>query len=82
MNTSDFFEKKNILDNFNKGKFEKVIKLAKKLLKKITIFNYYMRKCKLFNAKQICRSRKFFKKIVILKPNAENNYIYGNIQKN
>ena len=35
MNTSDFLEKKkNILDNFNKGRFQKVIKLAKKLLNK------------------------------------------------
>ena len=35
MNTSDFLEKKkNIIDNFNKGKFEKVIKFAKKLLNK------------------------------------------------
>ena len=43
MNTSDFLsKKKNILESFNKGKFEKVIKTAQKLLKKITIFNYYM----------------------------------------
>ena len=35
MNTESIFNnKKIILDNFNKGKFEKVIKLGKKFLKK------------------------------------------------
>ena len=35
MNTNDFLvKKKNILESFNKGKYEKVIKLATKILKK------------------------------------------------
>ena len=43
MNTENTLNnKKIILDNFNKGKYEKVIKLGKKFLKKIMISKYYM----------------------------------------
>lgn len=83
MNTSDFFEKKkNILDNFNKGKFEKVIKFAKKLLKKNNDFQLlYALSVSYLTLNKYIEAEIFFKKIVTLKPNAENNYIYGNIQK-
>ena len=83
MNTSDFLEKKkNILDNFNKGKYEKVIKFAKKLLKTNNDFQLlYALSISYLTLNKYVEAENFFKKIVILKPNAENNYIYGNIQK-
>ena len=83
MNTSDFLEKKkNILDNFNKGNFEKVIKFAKKLLKKNNDFQLlYALSVSYLTLNKYIEAEIFFKKIVTLKPNAENNYIYGNIQK-
>ena len=44
METKNFLtDKKSLIENFNKGKFQKVTKLGKKILKKkITIFKYYM----------------------------------------
>ncbi len=75
-------KKKIILDSFNKGKFEKVIKLAKKILKKNNDFQIlYALSISFLTLKNYGEAEKFFRRIVSLKPNAENYYIYGNIQK-
>ena len=83
MNTSDFLnKKKNILEIFNKGKFEKVIKSARKLLKKNNDFQLlYALSVSYLTLSKYEEAEKFFKRIISLNPNAENNYIYGNIQK-
>ena len=83
MNTSDFLEnKKNIIDCFNNQKFEKVIKLANKLLKKNDDFQVlYALSISYLTLKKYLEAEKFFRQIISLKPNAENYYIYGNIQK-
>ncbi len=83
MNTSDFLEKKkNILDNFNKGRFQKVIKFVKKLLNKNNDFQLlYALSVSYLTLKKYEEAEQFFKRIILLKPNAENNYIYGNILK-
>ena len=74
--------KKIILDNFNKGKFEKVIKLGKKFLKKNNDFQVlYALGVTNLTLKDYLEAEKFFRSIISLKPNAENYYIYGNIQK-
>ena len=74
--------KKIILDNYNKGKFEKVIKLGKKFLKTNSDFQIlYALGLTYLNLKDYLEAEKFFKNIILLKPNAENYYIYGNIQK-
>ena len=74
--------KKIILDNFNKGKFEKVIKLGKKFLKKNIDFQVlYALGVTNLTLKDYLEAEKFFRSIISLKPNAENYYIYGNIQK-
>ncbi len=83
MNSSDFLrKKKNILESFNKGKFEKVIKSARKLLKKNNDFQLlYALSVSYLTLSKYEEAEIFFKRIVSLKPSAENNYIYGNIQK-
>ena len=83
MNSSDFLsKKKNILQSFNKGKFEKVIKSARKLLKKNNDFQLlYALSVSYLTLSKYEEAEIFFKRIVSLKPSAENNYIYGNIQK-
>ncbi len=74
--------KKIILDNYNKGKFEKVIKLGKKFLKTNKDYQIlYALGLTYLTLKDYLGAEKFFKNIVLLKPNAENYYIYGNIQK-
>ncbi len=74
--------KKIILDNFNKGKFEKVIKLGKKFLKKNNDFQVlYALGVTNLTLKDYIEAEKFFRSIISLKPNAENYYIYGNILK-
>ena len=83
MNSKNFLNsKKIILENFNKGKFEKVIKLGKKFLKKDSDFQIlYVLGLTYLNLKDYIEAEKFFKNIILLKPNAENYYVYGNIQK-
>ncbi len=83
MNTRDFLsKKKNILESFNKGKFEKVIKSARKLLKKNNDFQLlYALSVSYLTLSKYEEAEISFKRIVSLKPSAENNYIYGNIQK-
>ena len=83
MNTESILNnKKIILDNFNKGKFEKVIKLGKKFLKKNNDFQVlYALGVTNLTLKDYLEAEKFFRSIISLKPNAENYYIYGNIQK-
>ena len=74
--------KKIILDNFNKGKYDKVIKLGKKFLKKNNDFQVlYALGAANLTLKDYLEAEKFFKSIILLKPNAENYYIYGNIHK-
>ena len=78
----NFLNKKKYFRNFNKGNFEKVIKFAKKLLKKNNDFQLlYALSVSYLTLNKYIEAEIFFKKIVTLKPNAENNYIYGNIQK-
>ena len=83
MNSKNFFNnKKIILDNYNKRKFEKVIKLGKKFLKTNNDFQIlYVLGLTYLTLKDYLEAEKFFKNIILLKPNAENYYIYGNIQK-
>ena len=83
MNTSDFLsKKKNILESFNKGKYEKVIKSARKLLKNNNDFQLlYALSVSYLTLSKYEEAERFFKRIIALKPSAENNYIYGNIQK-
>ena len=74
--------KKTILDYYNKGKLEKVIKLGKKFLKINNDFQIlYVLGLTYLTLKDYLEAEKFFKNIILLKPNAENFYIYGNIQK-
>ncbi len=74
--------KKTILDNYNKGKLEKVIKLGKKYLKTNNDFQIlYALGLTYLTLKDYLEAEKFFKSIILLKPNAENYYIYGNIHK-
>jgi len=83
MNSKNFLNnKKIILDNYNKGKFEKVIKLGKKFLKTNNDSQIlYALGLTYLNLKDYLEAEKIFKNIILLKPNAENYYIYGNIQK-
>ncbi len=83
MNSKNFLNnKKIILEYYNKGKFEKVIKLGKKLLKKNNDFQVlYALGLTYLNIKDYLEAEKIFKNVILLKPNAENYYIYGNIQK-
>ena len=83
MNTESILNNKRIiLDYFNKGKFEKVIKLGKKFLKKNNDFQVlYALGVTNLTLKDYFEAEKFFRNIISLKPNAENYYIYGNIQK-
>ena len=83
MNTNDFLvKKKNILESFNKGKYEKVIKLATKVLKKNNDFQLlYALSVSYLTLRKYDEAEKFFKRIISFKPTAENYYIYGNIQK-
>ena len=83
MNTNDFLaKKKNILESFNKGKYEKVIKLAIKVLKKNNDFQLlYALSVSYLTLRKYNEAEKFFKRIISFKPTAENYYIYGNIQK-
>ena len=56
--------------------------MAKKLLKKNNDFQLlYALSVSYLTLNKYEEAEKFFKRIVLLKPNAENNYIYGNIQK-
>ena len=74
--------KKIILDNFNKGKFEKVIKLGKKFIKINKDFQVlYALGLTYLTLKNYLEAEKFFRNIILFKPNAENYYIYGNIHK-
>ncbi len=83
MNPKNFLNnKKTILDNYNKGKLEKVIKLGKKFLKTNNDFQIlYALGLTHLTLKDYLEAEKFFKSIILLKPNAENYYIYGNIHK-
>jgi len=83
MNPKNFLNnKKTILDNYNKGKLEKVIKLGKKFLKTNNDFQIlYVLGLTHLTLKDYLEAEKFFKSIILLKPNAENYYIYGNIHK-
>ena len=83
MKSQDFLNnKKIILDNYNKKKFEKVIKLGKKFLKTNNDFQIlYVLGLTYLTLKNYFEAEKFFKNIILLKPDAENYYIYGNIQK-
>ncbi len=82
VNESILNNKKIILDNFNKGKFEKVIKLGKKFLKKNNDFQVlYALGVTNLTLKDYLEAEKFFRSIISFKPTAENYYIYGNIQK-
>ena len=83
MTTNDFLsKKKNILESFNKGKYEKVIKSARKLLKNNNDFQLlYALSVSYLTLSKYEDAERFFKRIIALKPSAENNYIYGNIQK-
>ena len=74
--------KKIILESFNKRNYEKVIKLAPKFLKKNNDFQIlYALSASYLTLKKYLEAEKFFKRIILLKPTAENYYIYGNIQK-
>ncbi len=83
MNSKNFLNnKKIILDNYNKGKFEKVIKLGKKFLKTNKDFQIlYALGLTYLTLKNYLEAERYFKDIVLLKPNPENYYIYGNIHK-
>ena len=83
MNTNDFLvKKKNILESFNKGKYENVIKFATKLLKTNNDFQLlYALSVSHLTLRKYDEAEKFFKRIISFKPTAENYYIYGNIQK-
>ncbi len=83
MSSKNFlYNKKIILDNFNKGKFEKVVKLGKKLLKLKKDFQIlYVLGLTYLTLKNYLEAEKYFSNIVLLKPDAENYYIYGNIHK-
>lgn len=83
MNSKNFLNnKKVILDNYNKGKFEKVIRLGKKFLKTNKDFQIlYALGLTHLTLKNYLEAERYFKDIVLLKPNPENYYIYGNIHK-
>ena len=83
MNSNNFLSnKKTILDNYNRGKLEKVIKLGKKFLKTNNDFQIlYVLGLTYLTLKDYLEAEKYFKNIILLKPSAENYYIYGNIQK-
>ena len=83
MNSKNFLNyKKIILDNYNKKKFEKVIKLGKKFLKTNKDFQIlYVLGLTYLTLKDYLEAEKLFKNIILSKPNAENYYLYGNIQK-
>ena len=83
MNSKNFLNnKKIILDNFNKRKFEKVIKLGKKFLKTNNDFQIlYALGLTYITLKNYLEAEKIFRNIILTKPNAENFYIYGNIHK-
>ena len=83
MNNGNFLNnKKNILESFNKKNYEKVIKLAPKFLKKNNDFQIlYALSVSYLTLKKYLEAEKCFKRIILLKPTAENYYIYGNIQK-
>ena len=83
MNTNDFLvKKKKILESFNKGKYENVIKFATKLLKTNNDFQLlYALSVSHLTLRKYDEAEKFFKRIISFKPTAENYYIYGNIQK-
>ena len=83
MNKNDFLvKKKKILESFNKGKYEKVIKFATKVLKTNNDFQLlYALSVSYLTLRKYDEAEKFFKRIISFKPTAENYYIYGNIQK-
>ena len=83
MNSKNFLNyKKIILDNYNKKKFEKVIKLGKKFLRTNKDFQIlYVLGLTYLTLKDYSEAEKLFKNIILLRPNAENYYLYGNIQK-
>ncbi len=83
MNINNFLDsKKNILNYFNKGKYEKVTKLGKKFLKQSEDFQVlYALSVSYLKLENYFEAEKFYKKIILLKPDAENFYIYANIQK-
>ena len=84
METKNFLtDKKSLIENFNKGKFQKVTKLGKKILKKKNndFQILYALAISFLSLKDYLQAEKYFKHVVSLKPNAENYYIYGNINK-
>ena len=72
MNTESILNNKRIiLDCFNKGKFEKVIKIKKKFLKKNNDFQVlYALGVTTLTLKNYIEAEKFFRSIISLKPNA------------
>ena len=83
MNSNTYLDnKKNVLNYFKNHQFEKVIKFGRKLLKKNNDLQLcYALGISYLSLKNYSQAEKTFKNVVLLKPSAENYYIYGNIHK-
>ena len=83
MNPNTYLDnKKNVLNYFKNHQFEKVIKFGRKLLKKNNDLQLcYALGISYLSLKNYSQAEKTFKNVVLLKPSAENYYIYGNIHK-
>ena len=82
MNLNNFVQdKKVILNLFKERKFNKVIKLGTKLLKKKSedFDLLYVLGFSSINLQNYIAAERFFKKILLFKQNADIFYIYGNI---
>ena len=82
MNLNNFVQdKKVILNLFKERKFNKVIKLGTKLLKKKSedFDLLYVLGFSSINLQNYIAAEKFFKKILLFKQNADIFYTYGNI---
>ena len=82
MNLNNFVQdKKVILNLFKERKFNKVIKLGTKLLKKKSedFDLLYVLGFSSINLANYIAAEKFFKKILLFKQNADIFYTYGNI---
>jgi len=84
MNLNNFVQdKKIILNLFKEKKFNKVIKLGKKLLKKNPndLNLIYILGLSYINVENFRDAESYFKKLLLLKETSEFYYIYGNILK-
>ena len=83
MNFNIFLDnKKNVLKYFKNHQFEKAIKFGRKLLKNNNDLQLsYALGISYLTLKNYSDAEKTFKNVVLLKPTAENYYIYGNIHK-